>query len=138
MAEAIRDAYADLFQVNTSAQKLSKTDVVNKFKTLSQGQYSESVLDKMAMTFGGLVKLANFEVTPPRTKVSEKENSVEDIFESSEREDQQETLSDRLQKPRKNVSSLGGLHYNIQIILPDSRDPAVYDALFRSLREHLF
>ena len=33
--------------------------------------------------------------------------------------------------------SLGGLHYNIQIILPESRDPKVYDALFRSLREHL-
>ena len=29
------------------------------------------------------------------------------------------------------------LHYNIQIHLPESRDPAVYDAIFRSLKEHL-
>ena len=33
--------------------------------------------------------------------------------------------------------SLGGLHYNIQIILPATRDVAVYDALFRSLKEHI-
>jgi len=29
------------------------------------------------------------------------------------------------------------LHYNIQIHLPESRDPAVFDAIFRSLKEHL-
>jgi hypothetical protein len=32
---------------------------------------------------------------------------------------------------------LGGLVYNIQLILPADRDKAVYDALFRSLKEHL-
>jgi hypothetical protein len=32
---------------------------------------------------------------------------------------------------------LGGLHHNIQLILPETRDPKVYDAIFRSLREHL-
>jgi hypothetical protein len=31
-----------------------------------------------------------------------------------------------------------GLHYDIQLILPESRDQAVYDALFASLRRHLF
>jgi hypothetical protein len=29
------------------------------------------------------------------------------------------------------------LHYNLQIVLPDTRDPAVFDAIFRSIREHL-
>src|SRR5690606_31212626 len=61
LAEGIREAYADLFQINTKAQTLSKTDVINKFKTLSQGQISESVLDKMAMTFAALAKLADFD-----------------------------------------------------------------------------
>lgn len=30
------------------------------------------------------------------------------------------------------------LHYNIQIHLPESRDQAVYDAIFKSLKKHLF
>lgn len=33
--------------------------------------------------------------------------------------------------------SIDGLVYNIQIQLPESRDPKVYDALFQSLAKHL-
>jgi hypothetical protein len=29
------------------------------------------------------------------------------------------------------------LHYDIQIHLPESRDPAVFDAIFQALRKHL-
>src|SRR4051812_49037275 len=61
MAEAIRAAYEDLFRVNINAHTLSRQDVINKFKTLSQGTLSDSVLDKMAMTFTALVKHADFE-----------------------------------------------------------------------------
>ena len=32
---------------------------------------------------------------------------------------------------------LGALQYHINIVLPDSRDQAVYDAIFKSLRDHL-
>jgi len=30
------------------------------------------------------------------------------------------------------------LHYNIQIHLPETRDMAVYDAIFQSLKKHIF
>jgi hypothetical protein len=60
LAEGIREAYDDLFQVNINAQTLTKPELINKFKTLSQGQLSESVLDKMALTFSELIKLADF------------------------------------------------------------------------------
>lgn len=40
-------------------------------------------------------------------------------------------------RTRVPVERLGGLAYNINIHLPESRDQAVYDALFKSLREHL-
>jgi hypothetical protein len=33
--------------------------------------------------------------------------------------------------------AIDGLIYNIQIQLPESRDPKVYDALFESLAKHL-
>jgi len=126
LAEGIRDAYADLFQVNKNANALSKAEVVNKFKTLSQGQYSESVLDKMGMTFVELAKRADFK-SKPATPVSEPE--VPPVPEDEKT---------KLPLPPAGRIALGGLHYNIQLILPESRDPKVYDALFRSLREHLF
>lgn len=124
LAEGIRDAYKDLFQLNNSAWKMSRSEVINKFKTLSQGQYSESVLDKMGLTFSELVKLADFESKPAGLLPSEPDTAEDEPLEPDS-------------KPKLKNLSLGGLHYNIQIILPESRDPKVYDALFRSLKEHL-
>jgi hypothetical protein len=67
MAQAIREAYSDLFQVNKNANKMGKQDVINKLKTLSQGQYSEAVLNKMAMTFTALCGFADFDAQPPKS-----------------------------------------------------------------------
>jgi Family of unknown function (DUF5343) len=135
IAESVQEAYSDLFQVNTAAHKLSRSDVINKFKTLSQGQFSESVLDKMALTFTALVALGDFEHHRP----ARHDNPPA----GQEQDDNDGALDERGEEPKnqfekgKNRLSLGGLHYNIQIILPESRDPKVYDALFRSLKEHL-
>jgi Family of unknown function (DUF5343) len=128
LAEGVREAYSDLFQVNKNAQTLSQNELVNKFKTLSQGQFSEAVLDKMALTFSALSKLADFRATP--TPVATPAQIAQDAPQEPEQIDRITTT------PRGQVT-LGGLHYNIQIILPETRDAKVYDAIFRSLREHL-
>ncbi len=121
LAEGVRDAYQDLFKINTKANELTKQDVINKFKTLSQGQLGDSVLDKMAMTFVALSKYADFSGTPAAKP------SVEPALE----------IEKPAEPERSDALKLGGLVYNIQIVLPESRDPAVYNALFQSLRRHL-
>src|SRR5690348_9249665 len=40
LAEAIREAYDDLFRVNKDAQKLTEDEVKNKLKTLTRGEKS--------------------------------------------------------------------------------------------------
>jgi len=125
LAARIQDAYSDLFQVKRDAYKLSKGDVENKFKTLSQGSYSESVIDKMAMTFTNLVKQADFSIR--------EEDEGQDI-EDPTLESADQAL---IPPPKAGLQLTGGLHYNIQLILPADRDPKVYDALFKSLKEHL-
>lgn len=141
LADAVREAYTDIFSVNINAQNLTKSELVNKFKTLSQGTFSESVLEKMATTFQALVKLSDFSSLPHAQDTVDSERSENDRFASHD----EEPIEPRQRaKPRNDrsehqpVRSLGGLHYNIQIILPETRDPQVYDALFRSLSEHLF
>jgi hypothetical protein len=127
IAEAVRDAYQDLFKVNIKAHEMTKADVINKLKTLGQGQFSESVLDKMAMTFTALVKLGDFQSVAPAIQVAE-----------ANFQDMQSNAQGDKKTPADHGSlKLGGLVYNIQIVLPESRDPAVYDALFQSLRRHL-
>ena len=128
LADGIKDAYRDLFAVNVNAHKMTKDEVVNKLKTLGQGQLSDAVLDKMSLTFTSLVKLADFQTPTPATK-----KPSEDIKRDSEHEHHEKLHEIEV---ARNVR-LGGLVYNIQIVLPESRDSAVYDVLFRSLKEHL-
>ena len=136
LGEAVQDAYADLFEINTQAHKLERSEVKNKFKTLSQGQYGDSVIDKMAMTFAALSSLSDFSKSSPK-KAKDTTDEAAPMGETpSGSSDATSTRSSDAAVHPKSIS-WGGLHYNIQLILPESRDPKVYDALFRSLREHL-
>jgi uncharacterized protein DUF5343 len=123
LGEAVRDAYADLFQVNKNAHLMTKSDVINKMKTLSQGQFSESVLDKMSMTFLELCKWSDFNKRDVPVHV------VKDILVP------ERVVEHKGKSPLP--SNFGGLNYVIQVVLPESRDPKIYDSIFRSLREHL-
>lgn len=136
LAEGIKEAYSDLFQVNVEAHKMSKTQVVNKFKTLTQGQYSEGVLSNMGATFVALCKLADFETKRAKIPPEENEAPAEKPKEN-ERDREKPEGEAEPEFTHGKSKSLGRLHYNIQLILPESRDPKVYDALFRSLNKHL-
>jgi hypothetical protein len=128
LAEGISDAYRDLFQVNTNAQTMTKTEVMNKMKTLGQGQFSESVLDKMSMTFLELCKLADFK------KREHPDTIASSTFEIPPEAAPINALSSNA---KTSPANFGGLNYVIQVVLPESRDPKIYDSIFRSLREHL-
>ena len=128
LAEGIRDAYSDLFAINVNAHKMAKPELVGKLKTLSQGQYSDNVLGRMADTFLALVKLANFKT--PKKKQPKMAETVQ-LKTSATKINSMPT-----EKSDEGIE-LGGLAYNIQIVLPETRDPTVYDALFSALKRHL-
>ncbi len=140
LAEAIQDAYSDIFRINRKAYQMSKPDVQNKFKTLTQGKPSDAVLDKMAMTFLKLCSLADFEnagrgaAEPEKAQEGTKHKAVE--AEDVGKAERPLKEAERDMKATSRVR-LDHLAYNIQIVLPESRDPAVFDAIFRSLKEHL-
>jgi hypothetical protein len=136
LAEAVQDAYSDLFAVNLKANELSVAEVRNKLKTLTEGKTSDNVLKLMANTFKALVDYAEWtpEVQKKTPKKEAETKKVPDVpaprTEEKPNEEEEEDISAKLQKAQ--------LHYNIQIHLPESRDQAVYDAIFKSLKKHLF
>lgn len=137
LAQEIREAYADLFKVNKNAHSMTTPDVKNKMKTLSEGAFSDRVLSQMAGTFTTLVKFADFSAAPvQKTDVGDFPPQDEDEAEE-EQQVQDERRDQRNSGRRSGTSRLGDLVYNINIVLPESRDAAVYDALFKALREHL-
>src|SRR5208283_3075825 len=60
LAEALQEAYSDLFAVNVKANELSAADVKNKLRTLTQGKPSDNVLGLMANTFKALANYAEW------------------------------------------------------------------------------
>jgi len=131
IAEGIKEAFADFFTVNTKANELPLEDVRNKLRTLYAGKKSDLTIDRIAGTFVALCEYADFSSRRKKTlKVVAKEDPTplaEKIVEES--------------KPEiKGISSsisLDSLQYHINIVLPESRDQAVYDVIFKSLRDHL-
>lgn len=127
MTNAITEAYSDIFAVNKKANELSIEEIKNKFKTLTQGQKSDKVLQFMANTFHALCEYADWKTT---LKKSTKDEPKDDKA-TTDKDDEDK------QPKHKETKSVPSLHYNIQIHLPETRDAAVYDALFKSLKDHL-
>jgi hypothetical protein len=131
LAEAIREAYSDLFTVYVKANEMSAVDVKNKLKTLTQGSKSDIVLGFMANTFTALCKYADFTTSSSKEIITIKKDdtSVEDL---GKHDDSQKMTHELINKKITTE-----MHYNIQIHLPETRDITVYDAIFKSLKEHL-
>lgn len=128
LADAIKEAYADLFTVNVKANEMSVNDVKNKLKTLTQGSKSETVISCMANTFTALCKYADFskQSTKGVIALNSKEQTTEEL--PHEHKMTHELINKKITTE---------MHYNIQIHLPETRDITVYDAIFKSLKEHL-
>lgn len=133
LAEAIEEAYGDLFDVNIKAYEMSVSEVKNKLKTLTQGKHSDKVVSLMASTFKALAEYADW-----TGKNSAKTEKVE-VHNHTKSEVQEE-----VNLPEENIfnepetkNKPTQFHYNIQVHLPESRDESVYDAIFKSLRRHL-
>jgi hypothetical protein len=141
LALGVREAYEDLFRVNKTAHKLAGPEIKGKMKTLTQGQKSDSVLDKMVLTFTALCSLVNLDAAPPSVALPANDQPSE-----NENADKADDDNQRLGS-KSNVSTHSpvmpnthtgfNLAYDIHIHLPATRDEAVYDALFKSLRQHL-
>lgn len=133
LAEGIRDAYAELFAINTRANELSTEEVKNKLRTLYAGRKTDLVIGNIAKTFGALCDYADFTKPLQPSMTVEKNDSFEVETASTEQATKVQTKPDTTQEK----ISIRGLQYHINIVLPDTRDQAVYDDIFKSLKEHL-
>lgn len=128
LAQAIEEAYEDLFNLRKDAQNLTNDEVKNKLKTLTQGQKSEKVLSFMTSTFKALCGLADWSTNEPIIDESRHTAAIESLQDTDLH---RSPIEMRTSSPRMN------LHYNIQIHLPETSNMAVYDAIFQSLKKHL-
>ncbi|MCH8908390.1 MAG: DUF5343 domain-containing protein [Candidatus Heimdallarchaeota archaeon] len=126
LAEGIKEAYVDLFAVNKEADTLDIEGAFNKLKTLYKGTKKDTVIRNIAKTFVALCEVADFSKSTGK-KAKPKIQDATDDGKSDPKDDK---------LPEGNVS-FGALQYHINIVLPDTRDQAVFDSIFKSLRDHL-
>lgn len=122
MAEALREAYGDLFLIKAKPTKSDSAAITGKFKSFHNA--SDDVAQRMAKTFFALVDLADFDaigadaISPsPDDEVDRGPQFVPPIQTGG-------------------PAQLSGLYYNIQIHLPATKEVEVYNAIFKSLKEH--
>jgi len=134
LAQAIRESYSDLFKVNRNANDLSVSDVKNKIKVILKGGKSDNVLNRISRTFNALCQLADFSSPIEETQESIVDGEVpkDDAAVDSGAEEAHHQGNIRGKK-----IGVGSLQYHINIVLPESKNQEVYDAIFKSLREHL-
>ncbi len=128
LARQIRLAYKGLFEVDENAQTMSMEAVKGKLATLTGKD--ETVVQKMAATFKALCKEADF--TAPDKKEPEAKPSSDLATAAAEVVVESPALDEVTPRPQGLAFS-----HTIYINLPATRDIAVYDAIFKSIREHL-
>jgi hypothetical protein len=126
MGEAVKDAYSDLFLIKSNPTAKDKPLIEGKFKSYNNA--SDNAAKLMGKTFYALLDLSELDFDDKKLQGEKVHKIVTDKAETPKTE------------PIKNnniIPSNLGLHYNIQIHLPATKDVEVYNAIFKSLKEHL-
>jgi len=99
-----------------------------KLRTLYKGDKKDTVIKLIARTFVALCEQADF--SKPTSKPKEEKDEVLPP-------EKEQPKTPRPTPELGGKVSVGALQYHLNIVLPDTRDQAVYDAIFKSLRDHL-
>lgn len=121
MGAQLRTAYSDLFTADQYAYELKKEDLVSKLANITGAAADDAALSATAATFIALRDLASFE---------------------AESEEAAEKIPDPPKTPPKEVEHGQrhrklGISYTINLNLPATTEVEVFNAIFKSLKEHI-
>jgi len=122
MGDALKESYSDIFLIKEKPSASDKSLIEGKFK--SYHNTSDVVAGLMGKTFFALLDIAD---------LSDKSGTSKEVKQQQSTETKQDNNSNKNSK----IQSDFGLHYNIQIHLPATKDVEVYNAIFKSLKDHL-
>lgn len=130
IAEAVQTSYSDIFTFKAKPGKADKQAIQGKYKTTYN--VNDLSAERATNTFLALLDLSDQvafsagAVSPPTPSPQTDANAREEGLIQS--------VTPRTSS--QNTNSKVELCYNIQIHLPPTKDVEVYNAIFKSLREH--
>jgi hypothetical protein len=129
VAEGIRTAYSDLFDRNRYAGDLSKEKLKALMTEVTGAASDDRAIELTLSTFLKLKELADFDADPKSEALQERQ-SLAAIAVADPR-----LGTDRLASNSREVGL--NLAYTINIVLPETTNPEVFNAIFGSIRENL-
>jgi hypothetical protein len=128
MAEAIKKGYSDLYSRNEYVHSLNKSDLEGLIVEMTGSEKGNKTVQAVIGTFESLKSYADFKV------------STSDIVHEHPSAEDDEKISDRATgNGAVNLGEEFGLNlsYTINLVLPKTDDVAVFNAIFKSLRDNL-
>lgn len=127
MAKALRIGYEELFIRNEYAQDLERKDLTKITSEITGLAHDNTTVQRIVSSFLNALEFADFEA-----KNIEKQK-IEKKIEKDEK-----VVEQKVSLPTSHQKKLSlGLNYTINLVLPKTDDPAIYNAIFKSLKENL-
>jgi len=128
MAEALKKGYSELYIRNEYAHELTRKDLIQLVSEITGSPHDNTSVKNIVASFWNTKEFANFDA---KHQVKEQSVKKEETKENSNDSDQ--TSKQENQNGKVNL----GLNYTINLVLPKTDDPAIFDAIFKSLKENL-
>ncbi len=127
LGRALKTAYGDIFLIKARPTKEDRVAIEGKFKSFHNASGNTAGL--MAKTVLSLLELADIS-----DSAALRTEPVKTVPEPHVSETKPDPITNANGIPLSNTL---GFRYNIEIHLPPTKDVEVYNAIFKSLREHL-
>jgi hypothetical protein len=124
LAQALKHGYRELFERNEFANSMKPEDLKGMVVEITGLEPKNRVVLLICQTFETLKKLADFEGKATQQPAHADQPEEVDSEATSENHTQRNDLDLRIA-------------YTINLVLPKTDDPAVFNAIFRSLRDNL-
>jgi hypothetical protein len=129
MANALRQGYSEVYIRNEYCHDLERKPFTKLISEITGSPHDNSTVRAIVGSFFNAKEFANFEAKADSVK--EKDTSTPKAKTTSK------PLSVEKQFIEPNKSLKLGLNYTINLVLPKTDDPAIYDAIFKSLKDNL-
>lgn len=130
MATALKKGYEELYVRNEYAHDLSRTDFTKLVTDTTGLAHDNQIVKAIVSTFFNAKEFADFEANS-NVQITENINEVNN-FQKSEIE-----TNEHMHKTVRKKQIDLGINYTINLVLPKTDDPAIYNAIFKSLRDNL-
>ena len=130
VAKGMKNAFTELFDRNEYIYDLSREKLTGQVIEITGGTKDDSRTKAIVGTFSALKELAGFEGEEPQNLVSEQKSEVASSVQPSSNTEDMSSITNK-----KNIELRVG--YTINLNLPETNDPEVFNAIFRALRDNL-